>query len=126
MSRGGQVYSCHCLTCEGRGGEERVESWYHGETSRTLYTRQKEHLKGYLFKKTDNALFKHKELHHPEANPEYEFRPEKHFTDPVSKQIFEGVSINTSASSPGYLMNSKSEYKQGEVARVVLIRGLSD
>ena len=31
-----------------------------------------------------------------------------------------------SASSPGFLMNSKSEYKQVEVARVVLVRGLSD
>ena len=34
---------------------------------------------------------------------------------PVSKQIYEGVSINHSPSTPGLLTNSKSEYKQGEV-----------
>ena len=53
------------------------------------------------------------------------FQPEKIFWDLVSKQIYEGVSINNSPSSPGLLLNSKSEYKQEEVARVVLVRGLS-
>ena len=40
------------------------------------------------------------------------------------KTIFEGVSINHSPSTPGHLMNFKTEYKQGEVAMVVLVRGL--
>ena len=40
-------------------------------------------------------------------------------------QIYEGVSINHSPSAEGYLMNSKAEYQQGEVARVVLVRGLA-
>jgi hypothetical protein len=34
------------------------------------------------------------------------------------------VSINRSASTEGYLLNSKAEYKQGEVARVTIQRGL--
>ena len=42
----------------------------------------------------------------------------------MEKAIFEGVSINNSSSTPGHLMNSKAEYKQGQVARVVLVRGL--
>ena len=29
-------------------------------------------------------------------------------------------------SSEGYLMNSKAEYQQGEVARVVVVRGLAE
>jgi hypothetical protein len=125
VTRGGLVYACHCLTCElGGEGEEKVESWYHGETSRTLYTRQLEHFAGLQGRKESNALHKHQELHHPETNPEFEFRPERHFPDPMSKQIFEGVSINNSPSSPGHLMNSKAEYRQGEVARVVMVRGL--
>ena len=41
-------------------------------------------------------------------------------------QIFEGISINHSPSSEGYLMNSKAEYQQGEVARVVVVRGLAE
>jgi hypothetical protein len=103
-----------------------VESWYHGETSRTLYTRQLEHFAGLQGRKESNALHKHQELHHPDTSPAFEFRPEKYFPDPMSKQIFEGVSINNSPSSPGHLMNSKAEYRQGEVARVVLVRGLGD
>jgi hypothetical protein len=129
VTRGGLVYSCRCLTCEERGEDDaKVESWYHGETSRTLYTRQKEHMKGLAGRKPDNALFKHQELHHHQldGSPQYEFRTEKFFPDPMSKQIFEGVSINHSPSSAGHLMNSKAEYRQGEVARVVLVRGLVD
>ena len=42
----------------------------------------------------------------------------------MEKAIFDGVSINNSPSIPGNLMNSKTEYKQGQVARVVLVRGL--
>ncbi len=87
---------------------------------------QKEHYTGLQSRRQDNALFKHRELHHPETDPVFEFRPEKFFPDPVSKQIFEGVSINNSPSSPGLLMNSKAEFRQGEVARVVLVRGLRD
>ena len=97
-----------------------------GGDGQDIYTCQKEHPKGYLGKKTYNALFKQQELHHSETTLKYEIRPEKYFTDHVSKQIFEGVSINTSASSQGYLMNSKSDYKQREVARVVHVRGMSD
>jgi hypothetical protein len=80
---------------------------------------------GLAGRKLDNALFKHQELHHLDGQPpEYEFRPEKFFPDPLSKQIFEGISINHSPSTPGHLMNSKAEYRQGEVARVVVARGL--
>jgi hypothetical protein len=104
----------------------KVESWYHGETSRTLYSRQLEHVKGLSGRKENNPLYKHKELHHPDTDPTFEFRPERAFPDPISKQIYEGVSINNSPSSPGLLMNSKAEYRQGEVARVVLVRGLGD
>ena len=111
----------------GEEGEAKLESWYHGETSRTLYSRQQEHLKGLQGRKENNALYRHKELHHPDINPNFEFRAERAFPDPVSKLIVEGVSIiNISPSSPGLFMNSKAEYRQGEAARVVLVRGLGD
>lgn len=51
-----------------------MESWYHGETSRTLYTRQLEHFAGLQGRKENNDLHKHQELHHPDTNPEFEFR----------------------------------------------------
>ena len=74
--------------------------------------------------KENNALAKHKQLHHPDFTAEFQFETEKSFSDPASKQLFEGVSINRSPSTPGFLMNSKAEYKQGEVARVEVVRGL--
>ena len=60
-------------------------------------------------------------MYHPEqTHPEFQFQ--SYLTDLTSKELFVGVSFNRSDSSPGYLMNSKSEYKQGEVARVTLVR----
>ena len=55
-----------------------------------------------------------------------QFRAESFFSDPMSRQIYEGVSINNSPSTPGHLMNSRAEYQQGEVARVVVVRGLGE
>ena len=124
VSRGGMVYKCNCMTC--KQAVVSRESWYHGRSARTLYTRQGEHLAGYEARKTDNALFKHAQLHHPGENPIFQFEAEKFFPDATSAQIYEGVSINNSPSTEGYLMNSKAEYQQGEVARVVMVRGLAE
>ena len=121
VTRGGQVYSCTCLTCRDVG---QSEAWYHGETSCTLYSRQREHLNGLARKKQTNALYKHEENHHPDNVPEFEFKTEKTFSDTASKQLYKGISINRSPSTHGYLMNSTAEYKQGEVARVEVVRGL--
>ena len=118
------VYKCNCMTC--KQAVVSRESWYHGRSARTLYTRQGEHLAGYEARKTDNALFKHAQLHHPGENPIFQFEAEKFFPDATSAQIYEGVSINNSPSTEGYLMNSKAEYQQGEVARVVMVRGLAE
>ena len=118
------VYSCNCLTCK-----EAVvpkQSWYHGRSQRTLYTRQGEHCHGFESKKADNALYKHALLHHPDERPNFEFRAEKFFSDAISAQIYEGVSINHSKSDEGCLLNSRSEYEQGNVAQVVVMRGLSE
>ena len=105
---------------------EKKESWYHGRTARTLYTRQGEHITGCEAGKSENALFKHAQLHHQGVMPEFQFQAEKFFSDATSAQIFEGVSINHTPSAEDYLMNSKAEYQQGEVARVVVVRGLTE
>ena len=124
VSRGGMVYSCCCLGCKME--LEAKESWYHGRTARTLYTRQCEHLTGCAAGKSENALFKHAQLHHQGATPDFQFRAEKFFSDATSAQIYECASINQTLSADGFLMNSKAEYQQGEVARVVVVRGLPE
>ena len=124
VSQGGMVYSCSCLSCK-QAVVEKV-SKYHGRSARTLYTRQSEHISGCMAGKVDNALFKHTQNFHQGAMPEFEFQAERFFSDATSAQIFEGVSINNTPSDEGYLMNSKAEYQQGEVARVVVMRGLAE
>ena len=127
---GGLVYNCFCVTCKskGRGEEDNQDkpllSYYHGRTARCLYTRQGEHFHGLEVKKEDNAMWKHEELYHPNEECSFQFEAEKFFNDAMSHQIYEGVCINKSTSTPGYLMNSRSEYEQGGVARVVVAHGL--
>ena len=71
-----------------------------------------------------NALYKHMLLFHPNQMPKFVFEAEKFFKDVASHQIYEGVCINNSQSTPGYLMNSRAEFEQGSVARVVVAQGL--
>ena len=89
-----------------------------------LYTRQREDNSGAEGKREDNALYKHMQLFHPNQASSFVFEAEKFFKDVASHQIFEGVCINNSPSTPGYLMNSRAEFEQGSVARVVVAHGL--
>ena len=95
VAKGGMVYSCTCLTCQAAGDE----SWYHGQTKTTLYTRQGAHGSGLEGRKHDNPMFKHQQNQHPNQQPEFQFQAEKFCADPLTKQIYEGVSINNSPSS---------------------------
>ena len=125
---GGMVYGCQCLNCKEKDDpnqpDQTIKSWYHGRTYRCLYSRQKEHNSGMEGRNEENALFKHMELHHPNQEPRFVFEAEKFFKDASSHQIYEGVCINHSPSTPGYLMNSRAEYEQGGVARLVVAHGL--
>ena len=114
-SKGGIGYNAQCQSCLREG----KISLYHGETSRTLYTRSKEH-----FVNKESGLMKHVEIHHPNEVPQFEIKPTGFFKDPLTRQINEGVRINNSKSDPGHLINSKSEFRQGQVPRVVVLRGL--
>ena len=57
---------------------------------------------------------------------QFNIKATKFFKDPLTRQINEGVRINNTQSSPGCLMNSKAEFRQGEVSRVVLVRGVAE
>ena len=117
---GGVGYELECNICKLEG----KMAVYSGETSRTFYTRTKEHLSGFATKKEDNPMLKHQSNFHPGVDPNYSMRVLQVFKDPLTRQVNEGVRINNNRSTPGYLMNSKSEFRQGEVARVTVTRGL--
>ncbi len=115
-SKGGLGYNIQCNLCKANN----INSFYHGETSRTLYTRIKEHMQ----QEANKPLIKHNSTFHPEEDLNFDITPTSYHQDPLSRQINEGVRINNSKSKQGYLMNSKTEFHQGEVPRVTFLRGL--
>jgi hypothetical protein len=116
-TKGGTGYEIQCIDCL----NNNKISLYHGETSRTLHTRAKEHFR----RSNENSVIaKHSTIHHPNQNPRFNIQPTGHFRDSLTRQINEGVRINNSRSDDGYLMNSKSEFHQGVVARVDITIGL--
>ena len=127
-SLGGMVYNCQCMICNENDNpnkpDETIKSWYHGRSCRCLYSRQKEHNSGVEGQKDENAMHKHMELFHPNEEPRFVFQAEKFFKDVCSHQIYEGVCINNSPSTEGYMMNSRAEYEQGGVARIIVSHGL--
>ena len=74
-SLGGMVYGCQCMKCDENDNPDRpdetIKSWYHGRSCRCLYSRQKEHNSGMEGQKDENAMHKHMELYHPNAEPRF-------------------------------------------------------
>ena len=70
-------------------------------------------------------LLKHNMIYHPGKEIKFKIKRTGKFHDPLSRQINEGVRINNSTANSGYLMNSKAEFHQGQVPRVVVVSGLN-
>ena len=121
VTQGGAGYIIRCVTCRDR----QVKAVYHGETGRTLYSRLTEHKKGHQKKVETNPLYKHDQEAHDGDTAEYSYEPMAFFRDPLTRQINEGVRINSSLGMYT-LMNSKAEFRQGSVSRVEVMRGLRD
>ena len=111
-TQGGAGYTIKCRGCSSNNNKTAV---YHGETSRTLYSRTTEHAKGHKNRTEGNPLVKHEEQTHNGEQQQYNYEPVRFFR----------VRINKSLTDPHTtLMNSKSEFRQGEVPRVMIVRGL--
>ena len=70
----------------------------------------------------DNALWKHCRLDHGDEKVEFSMRVVGSFQSSMARQVNEGVRIKRSKADT--LMNSKSEFHQHPVVRVVPMRGL--
>ena len=137
----GVVYRGTCLTCKERGpaskpntngeiiripeGQRRsVESVYFGETSRSCFTRGKQHLQSLANPENpsnrSNAFVRHREDFHTdeEENVQYRVDVVKAFKRPLERQVWEGVEIHSS--SAGVLMNSKLDHYQPAVGRMTM------
>ena len=116
--RNGAGYKISCSTCL-RAGRK---SEYEGETGANGFTRGSEQAAGLRSKDPENALWKHCILEHESEEAEFSMKVLDTFQSSMARQVNEGVRIKRSKAD--CLMNSKSEFHQHPVVRVVPMRGL--
>ena len=113
----GVLYSVICLDCKSKG----LTAQYVGETGRPMVTRALEHVKQTIAEKSFNPLVKHSKEDHAEATKKvrFEFKIEKKFPDPLTRQAEEGLVIRDRAKL-GKILNSKSEFHHPPISRVAI------
>ena len=116
--RNGSGYKISCNRClrAGRCTE------YEGETGSNGYCRGKEQWAGLRLEEEDNALWKHCTVEHESEHVEFSMEVLQSFHSSMARQVNEGVRIKRSKAD--CLMNSKSEFHQHPVVRVVPMRGI--
>ena len=96
---------------------------YEGETGSNGYSRGKEHECALEQKQEENALWKHCLVAHEGEKVEFSMQVVGTFQSCLVRQVNEGVRIKRSKAE---LMNSKGEFHQHPVVRVVPTRGLQN
>ena len=134
------MYRGTCITCKEKGISSKpdimgnivkvensprgINSVYIGETSRTCFTRGKEHLQSMdnpnRTSSRSNAFVRHRELYHEgeESEVKFQFEVVKKFEKPLQRQVWEGVEIHSSGAD--ILMNSKLDHYMPTVGRMVV------
>ena len=82
------------VTCAKK--KENKNSFYLGETSRTLYTRINEYImnSNSTERQENRPLIKHNMTFHPGHNPNFDITAVSFHKDPLSRQIHEGIRRN--------------------------------
>ena len=114
--KNGAGYRISCLSC-------RSEVAYEGETGSNCYSRGKEHEAALEHKQEENALWKHCLVAHEGQRVEFSMKVVGNFHSCLVRQVNEGVRIKRSRAE---LMNSKAEFHQHPVVRVVPTQGLQN
>ena len=112
------TYQIVCEECDKNG----VVAHYKGETSKNNFTRGSKHLEQLRGKSKESVLWAHcKEMHDSEL---VSFQMEKtgSFSDPLSRQIMEGVQINAFR---GITLNRQAAWRQPAVSKVKFTRAVS-
>ena len=116
QGRGG-AYS---ITCEEPGCKERGVR-YDGETGKNCFSRGLDHLQGYKNKKENNVLWKHAQLEHGgRTDVNYRMTVLKTYGKKnQERKLNEALRIS---GNPGISLNSKAEYCQPSLPRLVVER----
>ena len=120
-----------CFACkEEKGGECRRKNVgykitcsecaceYHGETSRTMFCRGKEHLRGLTQRKKESVLWEHCESVHEGREVGFRMQATGYYRDPLSRQINEAVRIYNANN----VMNRRNEWRRTAVSRATYER----
>jgi hypothetical protein len=112
-------YRQTCENCERKG----KSATYEGESSRTAYQRGAEHDKELEKKSEDSPLWKHSSIHHPDETATFKMEVTGKHRTVLVRMCDEIVRIKTSNSN--VLMNSKNDWNQPALVRVVAVSGNS-
>ena len=118
-SQGGckQASIGYVLSCDPCADSE-IEATYHGESSKSAFERGTQHAKGLLKKAEDNPIWKHSEIHHQGDNKIwFSMKVTGRFAKPMIRQENEAIRIRESNSV--HEMNSRSEYHQPVIIRLI-------
>ena len=118
--KNGSGYLVTCETCL-RAGKL---SCYCGETGANCYVRGKQHKSGLRLKDEGNALWKHCVVEHEGEQAEFSMKQTGVFQSCMARQVNEAVRIEMSKAD--CLLNSKSEFHQAPLIRVVPVAGLQE
>ena len=115
------VYESSCQICNKdnirTGQETGRQGIYLGETSRSLFERNREHLKDAADFDEGSHMIKHWLTSHEEEEncPDFKFRIVGNYKDCLSRQVSEAVMIHY---SQDFLLNSKNEYNANCLTRL--------
>ena len=113
-------YKYTCKKCKNEG----ILAVYHGETSKSLYCRQANHRSDIERKKVENAMWKHCLIQHDGVAAEFTIESTGSHKTSMRRQINEAVRIQQSTAD--IVLNSRSEFRQAALVRVVPMRGLQN
>ena len=114
------TYEITCETCLLAGRS----TTYEGETGRNAFSRGLEHKQGLRQKSEQSALWKHCVLEHSSQEAEFSMKIIQCHTSSLCRQVHEAVRISRTEAE--VILNSKSEFHQAPLVRVVATTGLQE
>jgi hypothetical protein len=117
--QGGSIgYEHQCMDCDRETGTKTL---YHGESSHSGYQRGLQHAEGLLKQRDDNVMWKHASIHHQGVVPEFRMTITGRFKGCLERLEDEATRIRETEAQ--ILMNSKTQWHQPPINRVVVLRG---
>ena len=108
------------ITCQ-KSPTDNLVAGYEGETGRNPYSRGLEHQNDLRTEKETSPLWKHCMIQHNGDKVKFKMDALRGFKYPMVRQVNEGARLRISKSN--ICMNSRSEFHQPAIVRVMAVRG---